>query len=97
MAGAAAFSARAAYRTGSGLVKVVTEECNREIIQTLAPEAVLAVYTEETEMEASSGSSLPGQTRWRPVQGWAARRRRRKPCARFCRRQRFPVFWMRTR
>ena len=43
MAGAAAFSARAAYRTGSGLVKVVTEECNREIIQTLAPEAVLAV------------------------------------------------------
>ena len=52
MAGAAAFSARAAYRTGSGLVKVVTEECNREIIQTLAPEAVLAVYTEETEMEA---------------------------------------------
>ncbi|MCD7981497.1 MAG: NAD(P)H-hydrate dehydratase [Clostridiales bacterium] len=51
MAGAAAFSARAAYRTGTGLVKVATEAANREIIQTLAPEAILAVYDEKTDIE----------------------------------------------
>ena len=52
MAGAAAFSGRAAYRTGSGLVKIVTEEANRQIIQSLVPEAVLDVYDEDTDMEA---------------------------------------------
>ncbi len=48
MAGAAYFSACAAYRMGAGLVKIVTPECNRETLQTLLPEAMLAVY-EETE------------------------------------------------
>ncbi len=47
MAGAAYFSALAAYRTGCGLVKVFTEESNRQIIQTLVPEAVLETYREE--------------------------------------------------
>ncbi len=51
MAGAAAFSAKAAYRTGTGLVKVATDAANREIIQTLVPEAILAVYDEKTDME----------------------------------------------
>lgn len=44
MAGAAFLSAKAAYRTGAGLVRVFTAEENREIIQTLLPEAVLATY-----------------------------------------------------
>ncbi len=52
MAGAAAFSARAAYRSGAGLVRVVTDAANREIIQTLVPEAILATYDEKTDMEA---------------------------------------------
>ena len=44
MAGAAYFAACAAYRTGAGLVKIVTPECNREILQTLLPEAMLTTY-----------------------------------------------------
>ena len=47
MAGAAAFSAKAAYYAGAGLVTVLTPECNRVIIQTLVPEAVLKTYPEE--------------------------------------------------
>ncbi len=50
MAGAAFLSAKAAYRTGSGLVKIVTEEVNREIIQCLVPEAILATYDKETDL-----------------------------------------------
>lgn len=44
MAGAAYFAACAAYRMGAGLVKIVTPECNREILQTLLPEAMLTTY-----------------------------------------------------
>ena len=45
MAGAAYLSGRAAALMGTGLVRVVSEACNREILQTLLPEAVLT--TEE--------------------------------------------------
>ncbi len=48
MAGAAYFAAKAAYFCGAGLVKIITEECNRVILQTLLPEAVLYTYTEAT-------------------------------------------------
>lgn len=44
MAGAAYLSAKAAYRSGCGLVRVFTEESNRQIIQTLLPEAILTTY-----------------------------------------------------
>ncbi len=44
MAGAALFSARAAYLSGCGLVRIVTPEENRTIIQTALPEAVLTTY-----------------------------------------------------
>jgi len=44
MAGAAAFAALAAYRAGAGLVYVFTHELNRNILQTLVPEAVLKTY-----------------------------------------------------
>ncbi len=50
MAGAAYFAACAAYRTGVGLVKVVTPECNREILQTLLPEAMVTTYSEKEEL-----------------------------------------------
>jgi len=52
VAGAAYFAACAAYRTGAGLVKIVTPECNREILQTLLPEAMLTTYTVEEEFPA---------------------------------------------
>lgn len=44
MAGAAYFAALAAYRCGAGLVKILTEEENRTILQERLPEAVLASY-----------------------------------------------------
>ncbi len=50
MAGAAAFSAKAAYRTGAGLVRVVTDAANRTILQTLVPEAILSTYDDRTDM-----------------------------------------------
>lgn len=44
MSGAAYFSALSAYRTGAGLVKVLTVSENRAVIQTQLPEAVVSVY-----------------------------------------------------
>ena len=44
MAGAAVLAAKAAYRMGTGLVKVVTAEENRSILLTLMPEALVSVY-----------------------------------------------------
>lgn len=44
MSGAAYFSAKAAYRSGAGLVNVLTHEANRVILQTMLPEAVLTTY-----------------------------------------------------
>lgn len=44
MAGAAYLCAYAAYRAGAGLVRVLTPEENRVIIQSLIPEAVLTVF-----------------------------------------------------
>lgn len=44
MSGAAYLSSKAAYKTGVGLVKVLTESTNRIIMQTLLPEALFAAY-----------------------------------------------------
>ena len=52
MAGAAIFSAKAAYLSGCGLVRVLTPEENRTIIQSTLPEAVLTTYrARELEIE----------------------------------------------
>lgn len=48
MCGAAYLAAKAAYRTGAGLVYICTEECNRVILQQLLPEAVLITYERES-------------------------------------------------
>ena len=42
MAGAAVLAAKSCYRTGAGMVKVLTPECNRVILQTAVPDALLA-------------------------------------------------------
>lgn len=53
MAGAAIFSARAAYLSGCGLVRVLTSEENRTIIQGTVPEAVLTTYnSKKPDMES---------------------------------------------
>lgn len=51
MAGAAYFSALAAYRTGAGLVEIFTVEENLPVLQTLIPEAIVTVYGEENLAE----------------------------------------------
>ncbi len=50
MAGAAAFSAKAAYRTGAGLITVYTAKSNRVILQTMVSEAVLKTWDDELEV-----------------------------------------------
>lgn len=51
MAGAAIFAAKAAYRSGAGLVKLFTNETNRTIIQTSVPEAILSTYDNKLNKE----------------------------------------------
>ncbi len=46
MAGNTAFCANAAYRMGTGLVRIVTTKENENAIFTLCPEAVLTTYTD---------------------------------------------------
>ncbi len=47
MSGAAYLSAKAALRTGAGLVEILTPEENRVILQTLLPEAIVTVYDKD--------------------------------------------------
>lgn len=47
MSGAAYLSALSAYRTGAGVVRILTPEANRTILQTLLPEAIVTSYTED--------------------------------------------------
>ena len=49
MSGAAYLCAKAALRTGSGLVKIYTTSDNREIIQTQLPEAIVSTYDDFDE------------------------------------------------
>lgn len=47
--GAALLSAEAAYRSGCGLVEIITHQNNREAIQERLPEALLQVYSNQEE------------------------------------------------
>ncbi len=62
MAGAAFFTAKAAYVTGAGLVKVRTAEENRVILQQLLPEAVL-----ETHQTTNAAEELADSLEWASV------------------------------
>lgn len=46
MSGAAYLAAKAAYRTGAGLVEIFTHESNRAILGALLPEAIITVYSQ---------------------------------------------------
>lgn len=58
MSGAAYLSAKAAYLAGAGLVRIYTEESNRQILQQLLPEAVMSTYVDRTE-DPMDGDSEP--------------------------------------
>lgn len=51
MAGAVLLAGKAAYRTGSGLVKLLASEENRTILQTNLPEALYTSWQKENAME----------------------------------------------
>lgn len=53
MSGAAYLCAKAAYRSGAGLVAILTPEENRVILQSSLPEAVLSVYSSAFPDEAT--------------------------------------------
>ena len=58
MSGAAYFSAKAAYRTGAGLVQILTHEDNRIILQTQLPEAILSTYSEHNFNEDAISETI---------------------------------------
>ncbi len=62
MCGAAYLAALAAYRAGTGLVYIYTEECNRVILQERIPEAVLYTYDPQHWEKAQLLEILKGKT-----------------------------------
>lgn len=69
MCGAAYLSALAACRTGAGLVKVLTPEENRTVLQTLLPEAILRLYSREQLEEGREEFKkiIEAEMRWADV------------------------------
>ncbi|MBP3572916.1 MAG: NAD(P)H-hydrate dehydratase [Clostridia bacterium] len=59
MSGAAVLATRGALRSGVGLVRVLTPDCNRAVLQTAAPEAIVSVYdTPERAAGCAEGDAL---------------------------------------
>ncbi len=67
MSGAAYLSAKAAYRSGAGLVKVLTSKENRIILQTSIPEALFAAYDEDESLEDNFIQKLKAELSWASV------------------------------
>ena len=65
MAGAAVLSGTAAYKSGSGLVRIFSCEENRVILQEKLPEAILTTY----DSEKKAGEILPEAISWASVIG----------------------------
>lgn len=66
MSGAAYFSAKAAYRMGAGLVKIMTNEKNRISLQTALPEALLCTYP-DGELTKPQLAALKEELDWAEV------------------------------
>ena len=58
MSGAACLAARAAYRSGCGLVRVFTPECNRIPLQISIPEVIVTTYSESLLVEEKLKDAL---------------------------------------
>lgn len=68
MCGASYFSALAAYRTGAGLVKIFTHSNNKNVLQTLIPEAVIESYSDEEELSDKTKLKLSNLiTEWADI------------------------------
>lgn len=68
MSGAAYFAATAAYRMGSGLVRILTAQENREILQRQIPEAILTTYeTLEDGISEEDVASIKEAVSWASV------------------------------
>ena len=64
VAGAAMLAAKSTFRTGAGMVKVVTAAGNREILQQFIPEAMLLTYGDDTTSEESFQTALREAAAW---------------------------------
>lgn len=64
MAGAAILPALAAYRSGSGIVKVLTESGNESSIFSYVPEAIVSTYTKETSSFESDKNAFLKDLAW---------------------------------
>ncbi len=68
MSGAGYLSALAAYRTGAGLVKVLTVPENRMILQTQLPEAIVSVYDpDKLSQDEGAKTLIEQQCDWADV------------------------------
>ena len=69
MCGAAYLSALTAYRAGAGLVKILTVEENRPILQGLLPEAIIASYTPDQPLQGREEfkEMIEEQMKWASV------------------------------
>ncbi len=67
MSGAAYLSAKAAYRTGAGLVKILTAQENRVILQTSLPEALFSAYDEQGFEPEALKNKLLAELPWADV------------------------------
>ena len=65
MSGAAYFSALGAYRTGAGLVKILTVPENRQVLQTQLPEAIISCY--DPDQEETMQKILEAECAWADV------------------------------
>ncbi|MGI9037433.1 MAG: NAD(P)H-hydrate dehydratase [Gemmatimonadota bacterium] len=65
MAGAAVLAARAAYRSGAGIVRVIGHPANREIIQQSVPGAIFASWGEEgDDRQGGAASAVEAGVEW---------------------------------
>lgn len=64
MSGACYLSAKAAYRTGAGLVKILTVEQNREALQSMLPEAIFSFYNPDKIKEEETVNKILASLTW---------------------------------
>ena len=57
MSGAAVLATRGALRSGAGLARVLTPDCNRVVMQISAPEAIVAAYAFDQDIERQTDAS----------------------------------------
>ncbi|MDF2951613.1 MAG: hypothetical protein K0S18_1196 [Anaerocolumna sp.] len=66
--GACFFSAKSAYRTGAGLVKVVTAKENKKTMQAILPEALITTYHEGTnQLNQETKEKIENDIKWASV------------------------------